>query len=195
MFRGTVLPVETCRLGEPARKLFTTELSVPILATPELYRNPTGLDRCRLNRLLLEDSFPGLISRDHAFGYQIWNRMMDSLRLSAPMSEVGSSGTDVLGDYAKALSHSFEMLLRGAMRTGSSKTYAVGRVLALQLHETATQFGLVPHIEGHAREQEMRRRGYVPFLTPEEIKADPEMGWLELESTPKAARNPAPNRS
>ena len=37
VFRGTVLPVETRRLGAEARKLFTTELSVPILATPELY--------------------------------------------------------------------------------------------------------------------------------------------------------------
>jgi hypothetical protein len=37
VFRGTVLPVETQRLAEEARKLFTTELSVPALATPELY--------------------------------------------------------------------------------------------------------------------------------------------------------------
>ena len=37
VFRGTVLPVETRRLAAEARKLFTTELSVPILATPELY--------------------------------------------------------------------------------------------------------------------------------------------------------------
>jgi len=37
VFRGTVLPVETRRLGDVARKLFTTELSVPVLAAPELY--------------------------------------------------------------------------------------------------------------------------------------------------------------
>ena len=37
VFRGTVLPVETRRLGEMAQRLFTTELAVPILATPELY--------------------------------------------------------------------------------------------------------------------------------------------------------------
>ena len=37
VFRGTVLPVETRRLGEEARMLFTTELSAPLLATPELY--------------------------------------------------------------------------------------------------------------------------------------------------------------
>ena len=37
VFRGTVLPVETRRLGDAARKLFTTELSVPVLAAPELY--------------------------------------------------------------------------------------------------------------------------------------------------------------
>jgi hypothetical protein len=37
VFRGTVLPVETRRLGTEARRLFTTELSVPVLATPELY--------------------------------------------------------------------------------------------------------------------------------------------------------------
>lgn len=37
VFRGTVLPVATRRLGNEARKLFTTELSVPVLATPELY--------------------------------------------------------------------------------------------------------------------------------------------------------------
>ena len=37
VFRGTVLPVEMRRLGEAARELFTTELSVPVLATPELY--------------------------------------------------------------------------------------------------------------------------------------------------------------
>ena len=37
VFRGTVLPVETRQLGDEARKLFTTELSVPVLATPELY--------------------------------------------------------------------------------------------------------------------------------------------------------------
>jgi len=37
VFRGTVLPVETRQLGDAARKLFTTELSVPVLAVPELY--------------------------------------------------------------------------------------------------------------------------------------------------------------
>src|SRR5271170_1943949 len=37
VFRGTVLPVETRHLGDAARKLFTTELSVPVLAAPELY--------------------------------------------------------------------------------------------------------------------------------------------------------------
>ena len=37
VFRGTVLPVEIRKLGEAARKLFTTELSVPVLAAPELY--------------------------------------------------------------------------------------------------------------------------------------------------------------
>lgn len=37
VFRGTVLPVETRRLGPETRKLFTTELSAPVLATPELY--------------------------------------------------------------------------------------------------------------------------------------------------------------
>ncbi len=37
VFRGTVLPVETRQLGDEARKLFTTELSVPVLAPSELY--------------------------------------------------------------------------------------------------------------------------------------------------------------
>lgn len=37
VFRGTVLPVETRTLGDESRKLFTTELSVPVLAAPELY--------------------------------------------------------------------------------------------------------------------------------------------------------------
>lgn len=37
VFRGTVLPVETRRLVKSARDLFTTELSVPTLAVPELY--------------------------------------------------------------------------------------------------------------------------------------------------------------
>ena len=37
VFRGTVLPVETRQLGNAARKLFTTELSVPVLSAPELY--------------------------------------------------------------------------------------------------------------------------------------------------------------
>jgi hypothetical protein len=37
VFRGTLLPVETRRLDAEAGRLFTTELSVPILAVPELY--------------------------------------------------------------------------------------------------------------------------------------------------------------
>lgn len=37
VFRGTVLPVEKRQLGKEARKLFTTELSVPVLAASELY--------------------------------------------------------------------------------------------------------------------------------------------------------------
>jgi hypothetical protein len=47
VFRGTVLPVETRRLGDAARKLFTTELSVPVLAAPELYGSKlvAALDR------------------------------------------------------------------------------------------------------------------------------------------------------
>ncbi len=37
VFRGTVLAVEMRRLGDEARRLFTTEFSVPVLAAPELY--------------------------------------------------------------------------------------------------------------------------------------------------------------
>jgi hypothetical protein len=37
VFRGVVLPVETRQLDSEARSLFTTDLSVPVLATPELY--------------------------------------------------------------------------------------------------------------------------------------------------------------
>lgn len=37
IFRGTVLPVETRQLGSEARTLFTTELSLPVLAVAELY--------------------------------------------------------------------------------------------------------------------------------------------------------------
>jgi hypothetical protein len=37
VFRGTVLPVETQRLAQEARKVFTTELTAPVLAVPELY--------------------------------------------------------------------------------------------------------------------------------------------------------------
>ena len=37
VFRGTVLSVETRRLVKSARDLFTTELSAPVLAVPELY--------------------------------------------------------------------------------------------------------------------------------------------------------------
>lgn len=47
VFRGTVLPTEQRRLGKKARDLFTTDLSVPILAAPELYGSKTvaALDR------------------------------------------------------------------------------------------------------------------------------------------------------
>ena len=47
VFRGTVLPVETKRLVETARRLFTTDLSVPVLALPELYGSKlvAALDR------------------------------------------------------------------------------------------------------------------------------------------------------
>lgn len=47
VYRGTVLPVETRRLGHEARALFTTDLSAPILATPELYGSKlvAALDR------------------------------------------------------------------------------------------------------------------------------------------------------
>lgn len=37
VFRGTVLPVKSQRLSAETRKLFTTELSAPVLAAPELY--------------------------------------------------------------------------------------------------------------------------------------------------------------
>lgn len=37
VFRGAVMPVQTRQLGHEARKLFTTELSAPVLATSELY--------------------------------------------------------------------------------------------------------------------------------------------------------------
>jgi hypothetical protein len=37
VFRGTVLPVQVRRLGDKARDLFTTDLSIPVLAVPELY--------------------------------------------------------------------------------------------------------------------------------------------------------------
>ncbi len=56
VFRGTVLPVETRQFGNEARKLFTTELSVPVLTAPELYgskfvaamdrQHPRDLFRC-----------------------------------------------------------------------------------------------------------------------------------------------------
>ena len=37
VFRGTVLPVETRTLDAEARRVFTTDLSAPILAPAELY--------------------------------------------------------------------------------------------------------------------------------------------------------------
>lgn len=37
VFRGTILPVEHRRLGAQARRLFTTDLNVPVLANPELF--------------------------------------------------------------------------------------------------------------------------------------------------------------
>lgn len=47
VFRGTVLPVETRSLVDMARELFTTELSLPVLAEPELYGSKlvAALDR------------------------------------------------------------------------------------------------------------------------------------------------------
>lgn len=47
VFRGTVLPVETRRLGARARDLFTTDLSVPMLNEAELYGSKlvAALDR------------------------------------------------------------------------------------------------------------------------------------------------------
>jgi predicted nucleotidyltransferase component of viral defense system len=47
VFRGTVLPPEERRLVKKARDLFTTDLSVPVLATQELYGSKivAALDR------------------------------------------------------------------------------------------------------------------------------------------------------
>jgi len=47
VFRGTVLPVETRNLAHTARELFTTELSLPVLAEAELYGSKlvAALDR------------------------------------------------------------------------------------------------------------------------------------------------------
>ena len=47
VFRGTVLPVERRSLGAEARRLFTTELMAPVLATAELYGSKlvAALDR------------------------------------------------------------------------------------------------------------------------------------------------------
>jgi len=47
VFRGTVLPFETRSLTNMARELFTTELSLPVLAEPELYGSKlvAALDR------------------------------------------------------------------------------------------------------------------------------------------------------
>lgn len=63
VFRGTVLPVETRRLGDAARKLFTTELSVPVLAAPELYGSKlvAAMDRQHPRDLF---DVHGLLERD-----------------------------------------------------------------------------------------------------------------------------------
>ena len=47
VFRGTVLPVEQRSLGAEARRVFTTELVAPVLATAELYGSKlvAALDR------------------------------------------------------------------------------------------------------------------------------------------------------
>ncbi|HYG34349.1 MAG TPA: nucleotidyl transferase AbiEii/AbiGii toxin family protein [Clostridia bacterium] len=47
VFRGTLLPVEIKRLVETARRLFTMESSIPVLAVPELYGSKlvAALDR------------------------------------------------------------------------------------------------------------------------------------------------------
>ncbi len=47
IFRGTVLPVEICNLAKAASNLFTTELSLPVLASSELYGSKlvAALDR------------------------------------------------------------------------------------------------------------------------------------------------------
>lgn len=47
VFRGTVLPIQTRNLADTARDLFTTNLSLPVLAEPELYGSKlvAALDR------------------------------------------------------------------------------------------------------------------------------------------------------
>jgi hypothetical protein len=47
VFRGTVLPTQPRNLTDTARELCTTELSLPVLAEPELYGSKlvTALDR------------------------------------------------------------------------------------------------------------------------------------------------------
>ena len=43
VFRGTVLPLERRGMGAEARRVFTTELVAPILATPEHYGRLLGI--------------------------------------------------------------------------------------------------------------------------------------------------------
>src|SRR5581483_7454208 len=63
VFRGTVLPVQKKQLREEARKLFTTNLSVPILATPELYGSKLVAEMDRQHPRDLFD-VRGLFERD-----------------------------------------------------------------------------------------------------------------------------------
>lgn len=137
-------------------KIFA-RVSLRPLTKKLLASNPTGEFRARLNRLLLEDAFPNLISREHGRGFARWRAQLSS---GSDASVAGIQPGDPLpflpagwGSFASsAVACRIQVLLLASAKPSTKNLQAVQQRLYSALHDIAADFGLENDIHAVLRE-------------------------------------------
>ena len=171
------------------------EVFVRVALRPKTKRllssKPKGEFRARLNRLLLEDAFPDLISREHGRGWGLWQTLL--LRRDAP-PDPSAPSTDQLADlplgWAEIVSSRYlypiKVLLLASAKPGAENSLAVQQQLYFALHKIANDFGFDKQI--HAILKELRSKpGAITGVDSSILDKDDSWEWLFYGPPPSGA--------
>lgn len=113
--------------------------------------HPTEESRWRLNRLLLEDAFPNLISREHSWGFSRWRNLTQSQThyydSEIPLSERLFMAAEANAQmFSEVFSYSMKALLIAGETSDMRTARVIQKRLLEALHDIASDFGLEENI-------------------------------------------------